>query len=241
VSQLTDPVAVFRAAVAALNREDWAGAAALCDPASLADVQRQLLAQFAPREITAEYYLRYWPRMPREVAEYHAAECRAQADPSRRLERELAGVPDVDALAAMRPEVVFAAWLAGRSPRRQFERQAAEGRASPGAVARALAGVGSSYDHVALGAVPEGEGLSHVLYRPRVGGPTAPTRAPGLAGPPDADEAIIRDLAWRVPPQIATCRRQPDGGWRLVATYDFLGVSSTFFEAADPPAREGAA
>ena len=50
-----DPVAVFRAAVAALNREDWAGASALCDPASLADVQRQLLVQFAPREITAEY------------------------------------------------------------------------------------------------------------------------------------------------------------------------------------------
>jgi hypothetical protein len=236
-----DPVAVFRAAVAALNREDWAGAAALCDPASLADVQRQLLVQFAPREITAEYYLHYWPRMPREVAEYHAAECRAQADPSRRLERELAGVPDVGALAAMRPEAALAAWLAGRSPRRQFERQAAEGRASPGAVARALAGLGSSYDYVPLGAVPEGEGLSHVLYRRRVGGPPSATGAPGLAGRPDEDEPLAHDLAGRLPPQLISCRRQPDGGWALVATYDFLGVWSTFFEAADPPTREGAA
>jgi hypothetical protein len=38
-----DPVAVFRAAVAVLNREDWVGAAALRDPANLADVQRRLL------------------------------------------------------------------------------------------------------------------------------------------------------------------------------------------------------
>jgi hypothetical protein len=215
----SDPVAVFRAAVAALNREDWAGAAALCDPASLADFRHQLVGQFAPvppgHEITAELYLRHEPGMPRAVAEYQAAQSRAHADPSRRLQRE----------------------LAGHAPRRQFERQAAEGRASPGAVARALTHLASSYDYVPLGAVADGEGLSHVVYRQDRGGPPA---GPGLADRPDAEEALARDLAWRVPPQIATCRRQPDGGWALVATHHFLGVANSYFEAVDPPAPEGA-
>jgi hypothetical protein len=77
-----------------------------------------------------------------------------------------------------------------------------------------------------------------VVYRQDRGGPPA---GPGLADRPDAEEALARDLAWRVPPQIATCRRQPDGGWALVATHHFLGVANSYFEAVDPPAPDGAA
>jgi hypothetical protein len=54
----TDPIDVFRAAVAALRREVWIGVAALCDAVSLRAFQRQLFKGFSPsvppRPLTAD-------------------------------------------------------------------------------------------------------------------------------------------------------------------------------------------
>jgi hypothetical protein len=114
-----DLLELFRAAVAAVNAEDWDAAAALCDPVSLRAVHRQLLEQFAPREphqpLTVDEYLRHSPEMPRAVAEYHVTQHQRLADPAERLRRALPGIVDAGALGALTPEQAFAVWLDGRS------------------------------------------------------------------------------------------------------------------------------
>ncbi len=227
----TDPIALFDAAVAALNREDWTAVAALCDEASLAAFRRQMLAQLDPAlleqyAITAETILRHSPDMPREVAEYQAAQHRRHGDPARRLAEELPGVADADALRAMSPRDVFAAWLDGRSPRRQITRLAAEGRIPPAAVDRLRDTTLAIHTHVAIGAVHDGERIAHVLYRHADdAAPAADGAAPGSADAlPDDERELALELAARGYPQVATCRRQPDGSWRLVAGWGFLGV-----------------
>jgi hypothetical protein len=140
VIDFTDPLAVFRAAVAALNAEDWRGAAALVDPVSLRDfvnnVRERLAPDRGPRAVTAEEYLASDPQLPRAVAEHYAAQSRRQTDPQWQLPRELPGVESVDALRALAADEVFARWLEGRSGRRQIERLAADGRISQAIAAR---------------------------------------------------------------------------------------------------------
>ena len=84
-----DPLALFDAALNALNAEDWRGAAQLCDPVSLRAFKRQLLERFTPdrppRELTIEDLLRHTPDKPRQVAEYELAQHRRRADPRRRV------------------------------------------------------------------------------------------------------------------------------------------------------------
>jgi len=88
----TDPLALFRAVVDALNTEDWSGAAALVHPVCLRRFARQLLEQLAPavppRPMTADDYVRFDPQLPREAAEHFAAQARRQADPASRLQEE---------------------------------------------------------------------------------------------------------------------------------------------------------
>ena len=164
-----DPLELFRAAVAAVNAEDWDAAAALCDPVSLRAFHRQLLEQFAPREphrpLTVEEYLRHAPEMPRAVAEYHVTQHQRLADPAERLRRELPGIADAGALDALTPEQAFAVWLDGRSPRRQVERLAAEGRIAQRTATLYAGGLGEFFQYVPLGAIPDGDRVAHVLFR----------------------------------------------------------------------------
>jgi hypothetical protein len=227
-----DPLALFRSALDALNAEDWRAAAALCDPVSLRAFHRQLVEQLAPDAppslLTVEEYLRHVPDTPREVAEHYVAEHRRSADPASRLARELPGVPSPDALRALAPEAAFAAWLEGRSFRKQIERLAAEGRISRRAAeSRAILPYGG-YRYVPLGAVPDGERIAYVLFRNAFDPADAWSgdAAGWLAGRPDDEQALARELWGRGPPHVATCRRQPDDTWRLVADHDFLHVAS---------------
>jgi hypothetical protein len=232
MSSLQDPIALFRAAVDALNAEDWSAAAALCDPVSLRAFHWQLVEQYAPsrppRALTVEEYLRHAPETPIAVAEHVVAEHQRRADPIARLRLELPGVPSADALRAMPPEVAFAHWLDGKSFRRQVERLAAEGRISQRAAAlHATAGSGG-YRYVPLGAVPDGARVAHVLFRNAFDPdePWSGESAAWLAARPSDEQALARELWGRGHPQSATCRLQPDGSWRLLADHDFLRVSS---------------
>jgi hypothetical protein len=251
-TDLTDPLALFGAAVDALNRERWADAAALCDPASLTAFARQLHGAFAPvppeHKVTAESYLAHEPGMPRAVAEYYAARANAQQDPANRLHEEFAGVADVDALRALGPAETFAAWLDGHSRRRQYERHVAAGRASRAAADRALAYTRDAgwdaYRYAALGVVADGERIAHVLYgrdRGDFADPAAWTGAAAahFAALPPEEQALTRDLVGRERPGVFTCRRQPDGTWRALAGYDFLGVTNMGFMLPDDPPAPG--
>jgi hypothetical protein len=240
MTRFSDPIALFDAAIDALNREDWLAAARLCDPVSLRSFHRNLLAQVAPAmpvpQLTAEDLMRSSPEMPREVAEFQVAEFRRHSDPGERLRSELPSVPSIAALRELSPAEAFAAHLDGRSFRRQIEHMAERGHLSPEVAARAAASAkGPLHRYVVLGAFEDGERIAHVLYRMRMD-ETAPWQgemAAMVAALPDDEQTLMRDLTFRSHPHVATCRRQPDATWALLADHSFLGVGSTIISSVN--------
>ncbi|HTE45250.1 MAG TPA: hypothetical protein VK636_08425 [Gemmatimonadaceae bacterium] len=227
----TDPLALFRAAVDALNAEDWAAAAALVDPVSVRVFARQLLERLAPgvpqRTVTADEYLLSDPQLPRAVAEHYAAEAVRHADPTLRLPLEFPDVTSVEGLRALTPVEILARWLDGRSLRRQTERLAAHGRISLRALeVLTLAGFAGSYQYVALGMVADGDAIAHVLYHTHVAKdqPWSGDAANWLASLPPDEQVLAREMWTRGHPTVATVRRQIDGTWRLLIEHDFLGI-----------------
>jgi hypothetical protein len=229
----TDPLALFRQAVDALNTEDWAAAAALIDPVSLRTFARQLLERLAPavphRTVTADEYMRSDPQLPREIAEYYAAEARRHADSASRLQQELPEVGSAEALRALTPDEVFRHWLDGRSMRRQIERLAADGRISRRAADRRTMAGFTSYHYVPLGVVADGDRIAHILYRHDVDPdqPWSGDLANWLASQPADEQVLARELWACGHPSTAMVRRQGDGTWRFVVDHDFLNVGST--------------
>ena len=69
--------------------------------------------------LTVEDMLRMSPEMPREAAEYQVAQFRKHVDPAARLHEDFPDVESLDALRALTAVETFAAWLDGRSIRRQ--------------------------------------------------------------------------------------------------------------------------
>ena len=253
----TDPAGAFRGTMHALAREDWMAAAAYFDPASLAAFRRRLLERFAPAEapppFTVEAYLRQQPDAPRAVAEYHVAQYeRHAADRATHLGRELPGVDSLEALRALGPAEAFARWLEGQSPRHEFLRMAEASGVPRAAAERQLATKvdpgASAARFEALGSLPDGDRVAHVVYRPayrRAEGPGAPLSAGARAMLAEAEarlarlnpeeQALERDLRERRGAEVATCRRQPDGSWRLIADERFLQRSGVFFYEFEQP------
>jgi hypothetical protein len=245
----TDPFALFRAAVDALNTEDWSGAAALVDPVSLRRFARQVLERLAPavppRPMTADDYMRFDPQLPREVAEHWAAQARRDADPTSRLQRELPGVGSLEALRTLAPEEVFRHWLDGRSARRQVA-LAADGRISQRAAHLSTLAGFARYRYVPLGVVPDGDQMAHILYRhdadPQQ--PWSGDAANWLASQPADEQLLARELSARGHPYVALVRRQVDGTWRFVVEHDFLNMANTVIggirlEDEDPRSQPG--
>lgn len=228
------PVSVFNAAAHAIQRRDWRAVAALCDPVSLIAFKRELLASIAPLHprprLTVDDLMRNDPDMPREAAEYHLAQQWKFSDQANRLGNEL-GVETIEQAEGMSPEDVFVAWLDAHSFERQLERQIAQGLLPPETAN--LTEPFPEFLPVAFDAVIE-ESLAYVLYR-RVG-PDTPGGDSGDADPEwqelraqlsEDEKQLQLDLANR--PSWATCRRQPSGEWRLIATQNFLHMGNGFF------------
>ncbi len=223
-----DPLAVFRAGVAAINAEDWAGAAALVDPVSLRAMHRMAvegLSEPPPSEVlTVDELLRRAPETPRAVAEGLVARAAQEMDPALRLAREFPAISSTEQLRGLTPSELFGHWLEGKSRRRKYEGLVAAGRVP----AEALAARGNrpfgGYPYVAVGSVADGETLTHVLYRLDMfphGRRPSEVATFGTPRPPD-EEALKLELVGRTPVYVATFRRQPDGCWRFVMTDDFL-------------------
>ena len=242
----TDPLAVFQAALEAINSEDWRGAARLCDPISLRHFHRGLLAHCAPAEpvpgLTVEDLLRHQPDMPREAAEYEVAQHRKHTDPAARLRQDLPSVASVAELHDLPPLDAYAAWLEGRSFRRQIERLAASGRIS--VKLASLPPEAMMVRHTAIGALNDGDRVAHILYRDRFDENAEWTAdaAASIAHLPADEQAFVRDQWQRGHPRVATCRRQPDGTWALIAEDSFLGIGSIGISnvgSSEPPPRSG--
>lgn len=230
----SDRVTAFDAVVQALRVGDWHRAASLCDESSLMLLQRELLAGHGPPErgLTVADLQAHDPELPLEVAEYQVARHNRIADPAHRFARDLPGIADVAALRALAPAAGCAAWLDGQSLERQTEWLRSIGELSAAQVAVLTAAGSERFNLAALGWVPDGDTLAHVVYghagaAAEDGGDdsTDADPVPGAWPLSDGERALVRERR-HGRPSIATCRRQPDGGWRLVASqHEFPGVS----------------
>jgi hypothetical protein len=235
-----DPIALFEETTRRFNAEDWDGVADLCDAASLSAFRRDLLERYtsAPRvtaPFTPEDYLKHYPDMPREVAEYNAKQHQQRGEPLRRLREDMPRINSLEELQALNARGLYAAWLQNQSPRVQIEKQLAAGLASPQAAERALAQIGDFYSYRPIGMVMDGERISHVLYQ---GGPPPESWTTYEAmlvesGIPEDQRQLRLDLYGHEYPSIFTCRRGPDGEWRLLADHNLSSMGSVVFIAND--------
>jgi len=194
----TEPIEVFQAAVDALNRENWHRLSTLCDPDSLIEFKRDLLASIVPPKnarLTATELMKAVPNMPRAVAEFQVSRFRESLDPTRRLRDAVPGATSRQEVEMLKPAEVFALWLEGRSVRRQLDRHVERRQMSRATANEIIADGMRRFDFVTLGFVADGEGAGHIVYRHKQAGSR---------------------------PLTTMARRQSNGDWLLVADQHFL-------------------
>ncbi len=243
----SSPSEAFNAAQEAIARDDWTAFVACCDADSVRMVRRRIVAQVsAPRhpDPTAESYMSGPNAMPRAVAEHHVAQVARWREQEGQIEHTLPGVQSIGMLPAMTDAAVFAAWLDGKSHRRQIERMARRGEIAPAVAEAAATATPADIPYVAIGAVPDGERLAQLVYRWRLhpvddspGGPEIREANRAFeAAVPVEERPLAHDLMERDHAQTVLCRQQADGSWRLVASEYMLNIGNgviTLSEASD--------
>ena len=234
---VNSPAEVLDAAIAALNLDDWAGFAALFDPVSLRAFKTETLDSYADEledyHVEADDLLESEPDMPRDAAEYQAAQINEITSKGHRLKREFLTVESVDELQAMDPSRMFVLWLQARSP---FRRLALEpDDEEPWETDSAWDPPHDdgkkptrAYRYSAIGCVIDGPDIAHVLYRDdhTIDLVLPEEYAEVMRRKPEDEQELARQLHHHSHPQFATCRRQPDGTWLLVADRFMALVSS---------------
>lgn len=236
-----DPLQVLSGAAVALSDGDWIRAANYCDPGSLTQFKAHAERRYDPNaeeaaHVSVEVYLERTPEMPRAVAEHLVSQHRSRPSLAQQLRTEFPGFATHEQLCAAPPHEVFAAWLNGRSLRHQIERAIARHALQPEHAEAALAQASSEYAFDIIGWLPEGPEVAHVLFRERLFEVSESDEA-AATEPPLAEEyqyPSSRDTS----PLIATCKRQLDGPWRLIASESFLKPSSGWFGFEIEPAEE---
>ena len=228
----SDPLALFAAAVDALNRENWDGVAALCDPVSLSAFKRNLIDNLSPpaketHNLTATEFMKAVPNMPRAVAEYQVSRFRETLDPKQRLRDQVPSVKSREDLESMDPARVFAAWLEGKSLRRQLGRNVDLKRMSRATASEVLAQDTIHFNFQSLGSVADGDRIAHVIYRRDqfFRGPFPDDGDSWVARCSAPELELMRDIWGREHTLSVMARRQTDESWRLVADSDFLFIS----------------
>jgi hypothetical protein len=232
LSTYSNPLPLFAAAVDMLNAEDWPAVARLCDPAGLASFKRGLIDNLAPpstqsQKLTATELMKAVPNMPRAVAEYQVTRFRESLDPKHRMREQLPTIKSREALESLDPPGVFAAWLEGKSLRRQIDRDLESKRMSRAMANEILAEGIKPFNFEPLGYVPDGEHIAHIVYRraQTVRGPFPPLGELRDAGCTPPEIELMRHAWGREHPLTVMARRQRDDTWLLVADVDFLLVS----------------
>jgi len=224
---MTNPVKVVDAAFQALNLEDWAGLADLCDPVSLRAFKREILEEFCGSsdrdESTREVDVveEDDPEI-RAAIEHDLAILRESWDPAERVRREFASVDSVDELREMEPGKMFARWLQGQKLERQGEHDDDAGEDWK-RHSRDFDKTTRAYHYKTLGAVLDGDKIAYVVYRN--------SRVPNDVYPgvmdewestrPEDEVELAHDTRYLRYPMVVTCRKQNDGSWRLIASPHF--------------------
>jgi hypothetical protein len=238
------PVDVLNAAFAALNFDDWAGFTALCDPVSLRAFKREIIHGYESDEllnaltVDADDLMETEPDMPREAAEYKAAQMNKIVSVEHRIKKDFVTLSTIDEIRALDPAKLFAHWLKMNSPYRRYEAEVQQGRWADeeswevesqweqpdDGTTKETRG----YRYSVIGAVMDGDEIAHVLYQSDHGlDKIFPEEyAEWMESIPQDEQELEKLLRHRMHPEFATCRRQPDGTWRLVAQQHFIVISS---------------
>ncbi len=226
---MKDPLKLFRGAVTALEQERWGDVAELCDPLSLRAFKQSFLSQFDGAlqfSWTLEELIRFSPDMPRQVAEYQLTQIQRQSDPAVRFARDFPFVRNIDELRDLEPAEVFARWLEGKSPRGQILAAVRDGSISEAVAAAHGSDLGRFPPYEPVGAISDGDDVAYIIYRfGKIESPELPDEAREWMAELSPEEREFAEL--ELPhPSIATCRRQSDKTWKLIADHDFLHISS---------------
>jgi hypothetical protein len=235
---ISDPVQLFQMIVDRMNRQDWSGAAGLCDPTSLSVFRRNTLAGLAPenkvKPMTVDEYMKMSKGMPREVAEYNVKELNERSSSYSALHEQFPGVASLGALRALEPVEFYAEFLYGRSPQRAIRDEAQRGELSKRAANALLNTPLDDFSYEAVGYVRDGDRIAHVVYRFKTQLADGPQMKEWLANIPEDEREFSTDLL-RDHPLTLSCRRQPDGGWLAIAGFEFIGSGVAYFHVEEKP------
>ncbi|MBC7840884.1 MAG: hypothetical protein H7099_01140 [Gemmatimonadaceae bacterium] len=236
MTPFADPLVLFRVAVERMNAEDFLGAAQCCDPVSLRAFHRQTVSRFADsgarRTPQLEDFMHGDPDMPRELAEYNLRKHHEAMHRFGDVSREFPGITDLDALRAAEPERLFASCLEGQSIGWRLARHVADGEMSAADV-----GVSELLNAFrgrlrSIGVIEISPSLAHIFYAHDVLAPEAPAdpwaakELARIASLPADEQALYADVRGNHSPRSTSCRRQPSGGWLLIAGHEFPGLST---------------
>lgn len=241
-----DPLELFRVAAECMRREDYLGAAQCCDPVSLRSFRRQALRSLTPPDTawyTVDMIRQQSPDMPVEVAEYQVQQMRRHAEPDHNLRLMFPSVSSRASLEALAPDLLFAAHLDGRSPRRQLAHQR---EAAPATHADADRGIATRALHLrmrAIGAVGLESAVAQIVYVYE-GDEVAPVKHESpyaeahrryMSELPEDEQRLSAESASSAGALLANCRRQEDGGWLMLADWTFIGLNASWGTAYGAP------
>lgn len=231
-----DPLELFRVAVERMNADDFRGAAQCCDPVSLRAFQRETISRFAEAGARRPLRLKDFsygdPDMPQELAEYNLRKHQEAIHRLDDVSREFPQIANLDAMREAAPHEVFASFLEGQSTAWMLARHVADGELSAADVGVSELLNAFRGNLRPIGVIEVSPSLAHIFFVHDV---KAPDCAPDkwaaqelarIASLPTDEQALYADLRGHHAPRSTHCRRQPSGGWLLIAGHEFPGVSS---------------
>ena len=245
----TDPLELFRVALARLNDDDFLGAARCCDPVSLRAYRTSLIERFADQDpapsVTAEQLLHSDPTLSREAAESIVSRHADAVAHNRDVARNLPGIANLEALCDSPADVVFAAYLDGNSVSRVLKRWEPNEEIPMPDRDTVLRMNAFRHDFTPIACIDVSSSISQMLYRhgfvqpPAELGGASVHELEQIAHWPADEQSLHLELRANAAREIALCRRQPDGSWLLIAESDFLGAGGGYFIGYDDAGEPG--
>ena len=232
---MQSPDELVRAVFSAMNLSDWAGFAARFDDVSLRAFKHEKLEAYdnpLDLDFDPDEYMEGHPGMTREGAEHQIAEMQRVMGTEHRLKRDFLVVNSVDELRDMDPGRLFALYVQAHAPHRRMELEPddeepweAEAAWEPGDANEKDVKT-RAYRHSVIGHIIDGEDIAHVLYRDEhsIAKILPEEYGEWLNARPEDERVLATQLHHRSTPHFATCRRQSDGTWRMVADFSFMPV-----------------
>jgi hypothetical protein len=207
-----------------------------------------LIEQFADTDpaptVTAERLLHSDPTLSREAAASIVSRHEEQVAHYRDVSRRLPGIATLDELRVSPADVVFAAYLDGNSVSRLLERWEPNDvipKPEPDTVVRMNA---LRHDFTPIACIDVSSSISHILYRRALvesdaeHGGASVRELERIAHWPADEQSLHLELRAIHACSIILSRRQPDGGWLLLAADDFLGAGGGYFIGYDDDAGD---